>query len=144
MSNQIQETKNVGYATRVTSQEAGEACLGCGNKFSTHEKVYRMHKENGTTIQCSSVQCFEKQGGKIDEYQINTIIPPKKDVTPTPGDELVQFTLTEAIVLSKMTKVVKKQILDEPNPPPSSVLGSVVWVRVEAIYKQWKLKEATK
>lgn len=139
MTQQIHETKNVGYATRITPEEANQACLGCANKFSTGEKVYRMHKDNGTTVQCSSMKCFEKQGGKIDEYQINTIVSPKKSIPSK--DELEIFTLQEAIDLSKMTLVVKKQLLCEPNPPPSSVLGSVVWVRVEAIYTQWKLKE---
>ena len=77
MSSQIWDTVDVGYATRILENEVNEECLGCGNKFALKEKVYMMHKKNGTTIYCTSLECFKKQGGHIDEYQITTVISRK-------------------------------------------------------------------
>ncbi len=91
---QLWDQIDVGYATRIAKHEAGTACNNCANKFSTNEKVYRMHCKDGQIIQCTSLACFKDQGGKIDEYQINTVIAPKpadvKTVTPhNPGDDKI-------------------------------------------------------
>ena len=77
MSVQLWETINVGYVTYVLENEINQACLGCANKLTRGQKIFIMHKENGTTIMCSNQTCFEKQGGYIDEYQTNTIITRK-------------------------------------------------------------------
>lgn len=77
MALQIWEQKEKGYATRIVAAEAGKECQGCQNLFSVGEKVYMMHKENGTTIMCTSQSCFVKQGGVIDEYQVNTTVTRK-------------------------------------------------------------------
>ncbi len=80
MSTQLYDCIDTGFATRILSSEAGTTCLGCNNLFSEKDKVYMMNKKNGTTIMCSSLDCFEKQGGRIDEYQITTIVARKSKV----------------------------------------------------------------
>lgn len=80
MSTQLYDCIDTGFATRILSDEAGITCLGCNNLFSEKDKVYMMNKKNGTTIMCSSLACFEKQGGSIDEYQITTIVARKPKV----------------------------------------------------------------
>jgi len=87
MSDIIHDSIERGYATRIAEYENGQACITCNNVFSTGDKVYRINKEDGTTIQCTSMFCFKKQGGEISEYQINTVIAPKpKSTIPTKQD----------------------------------------------------------
>lgn len=80
MSTQLYDCIDKGFATRILPDEAGTACLGCNNLFSENDKVYMMNKKNGTTIMCSSLDCFKKQGGDIDEYQITTIVARKPKI----------------------------------------------------------------
>ena len=81
MSTQIVHCIDKGFATRILPDEAGTTCLGCNNLFSENDKVYMMNKKNGTTIMCSSLYCFKKQGGDIDDYQQTTIISRKSKVS---------------------------------------------------------------
>ncbi len=90
LSTQITSSIDVGYATTITELEVNEACLACANRFLLHDKVYRMHKENGITIQCNSLMCFRQQGGEIDEYQTNTIIHPKKSHTVKIDSKIIE------------------------------------------------------
>lgn len=77
MSSQTWEIIGKGFATRVLHKEAGSSCVECNNIFSENEKIYMMKNSDNTYIMCSSMLCFVKQGGKIDEYQTNTIISRK-------------------------------------------------------------------
>lgn len=81
MSQTLHDSIEKGFATRIASHENGQECTSCKNIFSTGEKVYRINKKDNTTIQCTSLHCFREQGGKIDEYQINTVIGPKPQGT---------------------------------------------------------------
>lgn len=92
MSQLLHDSIEKGFATRITNNEKGQECVSCKNIFSTGDKVYRINKTNGTTIQCTSLHCFREQGGKIDEYQINTVIGPKpQDLITAPSKQDADF-----------------------------------------------------
>jgi len=55
-------------------------------------------------------------------------------------DELEQFAFKENPKLSKISRIVEKQLRNEEKPPNELVIGSAVWVRTLAIYTQWKLE----
>ena len=63
---------------------------------------------------------------------------------PEIGEVLKKFTLDENLTISQISKIVKEQVQNEPNPPTESVIGSVVWVRTKEIYTQWKLSRSEK
>ena len=93
MSQTLHDSIEKGYATRIADYESGQQCVSCENLFSVGEKIYRINKTDDTIIQCTSLLCFREQGGEIDEYQINTIIGSKpqlttqtKSATPTKQD----------------------------------------------------------
>ncbi len=82
MKSEIIDIENKGYVTRILPDEVDEVCVGCGQKFTLEQKVFRMKKENGMIVQCSKLTCFNRQGGIIDEYQINTVISRKPVMKP--------------------------------------------------------------